>query len=34
MYLAQDAFNAGIYLKEGSHIQFCILPFGTGNDTS
>ena len=34
MYLADDAHKAGIMLNEYSHIQFCVLPFGTGNDTS
>jgi diacylglycerol kinase family enzyme len=31
MFLAQDAYNEGISLDDGT-ISFCILPFGTGND--
>ena len=33
MYLAQDCLDEGINLDDGS-VHFCILPFGTGNDTS
>jgi diacylglycerol kinase family enzyme len=33
MFLAQDCLHMDINLTDGS-ITFCILPFGTGNDTS